>query len=367
MMKKEKIRVLQAVYCLERGGAERLTLDIARELTKREDIEVMLVSFDKRVEIEYNPIGIPYQHCPSSVSLSPFGKSMLHAEKFQKVVDDFKPNIIHSHKYLSELITRFNISKKIKYITHCHDNIIQFEKPRLITFFNKEKITNLYERNFLFKKYVACNNNFIAVSEDTLNYIKHNLPSRLKENICLMHNAIDFNKFYNKKKQFENNVIKKRSIKLINIGSLIDKKNQCFLIDVMAYLKDLGYDATLDLLGDGPDQKIVEEKINKMNLADRIFCRGNISNVEDFLHGSDIYVHSATYEPFGLVLLEAMAAGLPVVCLDGKGNRDIILDGYNGYMMNSQNAESFAAKYDIVNYTDNLINLYNKILSDQNI
>jgi len=81
---KEKIRVLQAVYCLERGGAERLTLDIARELTKREDIEVMLVSFDKRVEIEYNPIGIPYQYCPSSVSLSPLGKACCMQRNFKK-------------------------------------------------------------------------------------------------------------------------------------------------------------------------------------------------------------------------------------------------------------------------------------------
>jgi len=52
-------------------------------------------------------------------------------------------------------------------------------------------------------------------------------------------------------------------------------------------------------------------------------------------------VHSATYEPFGLVLLEAMAAGLPVVALDGRGNRELIVDGQNGYLLNQGDEENF--------------------------
>ena len=48
-----------------------------------------------------------------------------------------------------------------------------------------------------------------------------------------------------------------------------------------------------------------------------ITLHGNVDFVEKYLWDSDIYVHPALYEPFGLVLLEAMAAGLPVVSLDG--------------------------------------------------
>jgi spore coat protein SA len=59
---------------------------------------------------------------------------------------------------------------------------------------------------------------------------------------------------------------------------------------------------------------------------------------------SDIYVHTATYEPLGLVLLEAMAAGLPVVTLDGGGNRDLIENGKNGFIINNQNPKHFAEK-----------------------
>ena len=49
-------------------------------------------------------------------------------------------------------------------------------------------------------------------------------------------------------------------------------------------------------------------------------------------------MHSASYEPFGLVLLEAMAAGIPCVSIDGGGNRDIIINGENGFIIEIQSA-----------------------------
>ena len=119
------------------------------------------------------------------------------------------------------------------------------------------------------------------------------------------------------------------------------------------------------------------------NLQDNVLQHGNVNNVEEYLWQSDIYVHSAYYEPLGLVLLEAMAAGLPVVTLDGRGNRDLIVQGKNGYMVYEQNAEQFADRileiwndqqkymemsafaqefarqYDIKEYVDKLMDIYN--------
>ena len=93
-------------------------------------------------------------------------------------------------------------------------------------------------------------------------------------------------------------------------------------------------------------------------------------------------MHAATYEPFGLVLIEAMAAGLPVVCLDGGGNRDIMEQNKNGIMVHQQDAKVFAeailhiannptiynemsayaaqyaARFDIKPYVDRLLELY---------
>jgi glycosyltransferase EpsD len=128
----------------------------------------------------------------------------------------------------------------------------------------------------------------------------------------------------------------------------------------------------------------VKQKSERLNLSQNVFFHGNVDNVVEFLSKADIYIHSATYEPLGLVLLEAMAAGLPVVCLDGKGNRDIIKEAKNGFMLNqldptlfadkiiilwenkkmysqiSEYAQSYASNFDIKNYVEKLIECYEK-------
>ncbi|MFW5852094.1 MAG: glycosyltransferase [Bacteroidota bacterium] len=116
-------------------------------------------------------------------------------------------------------------------------------------------------------------------------------------------------------------------------------------------------------------------------MQDAVLLHGN-TDVEEFYKEADVYVHAATYEPFGLVLIEAMAAGLPVVCLDGKGNRDIIRHGKNGYIVYDKNVVEFAeyiitlyknsniyaaiskealitaSEYNITDYIDTLLDIY---------
>jgi glycosyltransferase involved in cell wall biosynthesis len=374
---------------LGRGGAEKLAIEITQELNKRNDVEALLVSFDKTENYVYNTEGLNYKFCPSKVDLSMKKKNRSDLDDYLKILNEFKPHIIHSHRYLSELITRYNISKEISYITHCHDNIKQFKKASLCSFFNKEKMTNLYERRFIFRKYKECDNNFIAISKDTVNYLNNNLPAGLQKNIYLIHNAIDFHRysFALRKTKLEGN----KRINLINVGNFSRKKNQIFLLEVIAILLKQGIHIHMVLLGEGEERAKIEHRIVELGLGEHISLKGNVENVEDFYRESDLYIHSATYEPFGLVLLEAMASGLPVISLDGKGNRDIMKDGWNGYIIEkedpeifaekitrlisdtelyqrvSENAVNYAKEYDIENYIEKLTDLYKEILCRDSI
>ena len=136
------------------------------------------------------------------------------------------------------------------------------------------------------------------------------------------------------------------------------------------------------LLGEGPLLEEVQKKAASLGLLEMITFTGNVKDVNCWLSKANIYVHSAYYEPFGLVLLEAMSTGLPVVCIDGKGNRDIVRNGYNGYMIDkmdsvlmankiinlmnddklynrlSKNAVQFSSEYDIKQYVDKLVTIY---------
>ncbi|MFT7452854.1 MAG: glycosyltransferase involved in cell wall biosynthesis, partial [Patescibacteria group bacterium] len=220
-----------------------------------------------------------------------------------------------------------------------------------------------------------------TISKDTYNYFRDNLPSDFDE-IVLLYNAIDYGRFNaNAKKKNE-----EQKLKLITVGSLVDNKNQIFLIKVVKYLKEQGLNVQLDILGEGPNRNLLSKRIEEEGLEAAVHLHGNVNEVEEYLWESQIYVHAAKSEAFGLVLVEAMSAGLPVVTLDGNGNRDLIEEGKNGYMVFeadivafsekiillhqnkflykdiSKYATQYAKQYDINTYVNQLISLYDKAL-----
>ncbi len=368
------MKVLHILPYLRKGGAQRLALDICRELQNRQ-IEVRIVSFVDENDFKDLTTSLDVKIVPASLQLSIFHKKQFDIDALQKAIEDFAPDVIHTHLFEAEIVSRSCHYPQAKWFSHCHDNMKQFRNFSLKTLFNKDLLTNNFEKRYLTKQYRANGGNtFIAISRDTEKYFQEN-ASRFS--IELLHNAIDYNKFYHHK-DFGTN----HKLRLINIGSYQAKKNQQFLIEVAKVLRFRNIDFKLILLGDGDLYKNVARQIEFNKLQNFVAQCGNVNNVEEYLWKSDIYLHSAYYEPLGLVLLEAMSAGLPVVTLDGKGNRDLIEEGKNGYMIYEQNAELFADKileiwndkqkyqamsqyaqeyakrFDIVPYVDRLLKFY---------
>jgi 1,2-diacylglycerol 3-alpha-glucosyltransferase len=135
-------------------------------------------------------------------------------------------------------------------------------------------------------------------------------------------------------------------------------------------------------LGDGALRPLLEKRAQNTGAGSRVEFRGNVQDVETYMADADIYVHTARTEPFGLVLIEAMAAGLPVITLDGGGNRDLIRQGENGFLLTREDpvlfadhilsvwqdktrylqmahaAQAFARHFDIGDYVQKLMRIY---------
>lgn len=330
-----KIKILQIIPNLKKGGAERLVLDICNQLSKIEGVEVKLVCFSDNNDYTDLPTVDFINVITSSVQLSGYKKNKMHITELQKSIEEFQPDIIHTHLFISEIISRSCYYPQAKWFSHCHDNMPQFEDFSLKTLFSKHRLTNYYEKKYLFNRYKKNGGtHFIAIGSDTKKYFDKTAKPYPVTKIT---NAIDYNKFY-KKKQFRT----KEQIVITNTGSFVNKKNQAFIIEIAEKLREKKVDFHINLLGDGVNRKRLIERAKNLDLHKNILFHGNVNNVEEFLWESDIYLHTATYEPLGLVLIEAMAAGLPVITLDGKGNRDLIEQGKNGYMIYEQNDETFA-------------------------
>jgi glycosyltransferase involved in cell wall biosynthesis len=333
-----KPRVLHIIPSLRKGGAERLVIDICRSLEKENLAETLLLTMHPENDYAYLTDEMKIIRTTSYVKPSLKGKDSVCLKDYDAILDNFRPQIIHSHLFEAEWLSRWKIRKDTAYITHCHDNMRQLRRLKLLPFPDKQTLTDFYERSRLIPRYRGCNNQFIAISKDTESYFRKVLPHSLRNNIHLLHNAIDYERFRRPPRK----EICTAPLHLLSVGSLVPKKNQIFLVDVVRLLKKQGLSVKLDLLGHGQEREKIRAAVNASGLQDEIVLHGNVNNVEEFLEKAQIYVHAATYEPFGLVLLEAMAAGLPVVCLDGRGNRDVILDGENACMIRQNDPALFA-------------------------
>lgn len=338
------MKVVYIIPQLGCGGAETLLSTISIEMVaKRHEVNIICLK-PHHSSFERFPNRDFFLKSVKTIILSSSGdyKFSFHDNKakisLQQLINDIQPDIIHSHLYEAEIASRSIIYPKANWYSHCHDNIHQFENFNLKTIFSKKLLLNFLEKKYLFWRYKKNGgNHFIAISKDTEGYFKKKV---FPFPITLLPNAISL-------ERFQLATLKEpptKTLRLINIGSMVDKKNQLFLIEVSNILKNKKVDFELILLGDGKNKFKIENKIKEYSLSKNITIQGNVNNVEDYLFKSDIYVHSATYEPFGLVFLEAMAAGLPSVCLDGRGNRDIIKQGFNGFIISNSNPQIFAEK-----------------------
>lgn len=367
------LRVLHIIPNLNKGGAERLVLDICNELKKRDDIEVKLICFHENNAYSFLTDSIDYSVVPASVSLSVKGKPRVDVEILQKAIQEFEPDVVHSHLFETEIVmSELNIFGA-KHFSHFHDNMVQFERPSLSTLFNKTKFTNAFERRHVIKSYHRKETELIGVSNDCFRFIKENLPKSFKSHLQL--NAINLDRFESKEHSRQPN-------RIVTIGSLVEKKGHTLAIETIVELKKRGLFYSLEILGDGPLRRDLENYCQDLQISDQIIFHGLVDYPELIMESASLYLHTASYEPFGLVLIEAMAAGLPVICTDGIGNRDLIQNSLNGFMVSERkptlladkiellsqdsellesmrkDARKFSLSYDIKNYVDKLLLFY---------
>lgn len=119
---------------------------------------------------------------------------------------------------------------------------------------------------------------------------------------------------------------------LVTAGRLISRKAVDHLVRIMARLR--GTPAYLLVIGAGPEREPLQALARQLEVADSIQFTGWVSDERkwELLRASNAYVSTSLHEGFGLVFLEAMAMGLPVIAPDHGGQVDFLTDGETGYV-----------------------------------
>lgn len=120
-----------------------------------------------------------------------------------------------------------------------------------------------------------------------------------------------------------------RQLRIVWVGGLRAEKNPLRLLEAFAPLRDR---AALLILGDGPERGAVKDAVNRMDLADRVHMLGNRTDARDLLAQCDILALSSDTEQMPLVVLEAMAAWLPVASVDVGDVRRMVSEENQPYV-----------------------------------
>jgi glycosyltransferase involved in cell wall biosynthesis len=130
-----------------------------------------------------------------------------------------------------------------------------------------------------------------------------------------------------------------------HVGRLSKEKNLGFLAKAMAKFLVQAPDAKAIVVGNGPCSGEMEAAFRAHRVSSRVRWLGvqRGQALADAYGAMNVFAFASVIETQGLVLAEAMAAGAPVIALDGPGTRDIIRDGVNGQLVTKLDPESFAA------------------------
>jgi len=194
----------------------------------------------------------------------------------------------------------------------------------------------------------------IAVSEGVKNELirYYRLPN---EDIVVIPNGVDLEEFKpdleKRRKIREKHGIEENEIVLMFSGHEFKRKGLEYIIRALPDVKEY-----VKLLVIGKDNPEPYKKLaSKFGVSNKIIFAGFVLDISEYYAASDVFVFPTLYEPFGLVITEALASGLPVIVSEFAGATDIMNDGREGLLLkNPTNPKEIAEKVNILVEDENL-------------
>ena len=254
------------------------------------------------------------------------------------ILNAFKPDIVHSHHpyLIGDSALRYAAGKNAPVIfTHhtLHEeytHYVPFDSPAMKQFVIE-----------LCTQYANLCDAVIAPSESIAQLICKRgvttpvavIPTGIEVNAFASGHGAKFRRAYD---------LPEHAFIVGHVGRLAAEKNLEFLSRAVCRFLQSTSDARFLVVGDGPLAPALREIFQEANLSDRLSMTGKLTgrDLHDAYAAMDVFAFSSQTETQGMVIIEAMAAGLPVVALAATGVNEVVRDGENGFLLPSDSDET---------------------------
>lgn len=332
-------KVLVFGYTMDMGGAEKALSDTLNYLVKYCEIDLYLL----------NPTGVLMDSLPKNINIYKLKKNIVFYILF-RFIPFFRRLVINRIANKKDYYVAFgymegrsgtwvaDINKKIKKYAWIHNDVSKFDIG-----IREKEIKSTYSQM----------DKVICVSNQAKDIFceKYNIPSTKVE---VIYNYINEKEIIKKAQEFKvnNNVYT-----FVNVAKMRDQKRQDRLVKAAKYLKDLGYEFKIQLIGDGPNFEKIKSLVEELKVTDKVELLGLQTNPYPYIKSADFFVLSSFMEGYGIVIKEALFLGTKVLTTDIVGPREILKNGEYGIIVNN---DEDSLKYEMQKILDNK-NSYKKL------
>ena len=310
------------------GGVERVVITLANKLSKEYKYKVKIISLrqsdnkciyniNKNVEITF-------------LNYKEKGKN-----SFQLCFNEFN--------FIRKKIKNEDIDVLISTTTF-HNVYLAILKPflkyKVIATHHEEYSSDTEKWNRLKKIFYKNLDEVVLLTQSDFNIYK-----KYNKNCYVIPNAIPFKSKY----MYDVN-----SKKIITVSRLSIEKSIDYSIRAFSKLANKYPEWSMEIVGDGTDKERLLSLINELSLNDRIKITGFCSNVIEKYKTAAFTVLTSQKEGFGCVLIESNAVGVPVISFDNIGPKEIIKNGFNGFLVEKNNEEQLKEIMDKMIYDNDM-------------
>lgn len=324
----KKIKVMHFIGSLNIGGAEKVVTTILKGYD-RNRCKMYLLTLQK------GPLEKDLIDCNAEIITKPFSYYRIMPWLYNVVreIRRLKIDVLHTHLFTTDILGRLVgwLAKVPVLVTTYHAPSTWKRSLRL--FERIKRKADMITGNFL-------NDGFIAISEEVRKY-QIEIGGLAPEKFVIVSNPV-LESQSNRKEARQLLDLNESGMALANVGSLKPIKGQIHLLRAFADMVPLYPNIRLYFIGDGILRPALEGAVKELIIDKNVVFLGARDDVQELLPAFDILVVSSLSEGISIAILEAMAAGIPVIATDVGGNPDLIKDRDTGILVPPENPEQLS-------------------------